>query len=182
MCPDSSNQGKKESGEKRAQGEESTKCIFLAKSQLLNVSLHIFQQVSLQDKAYLRNKGRNQESAAENQSHYRRGNKRLGSLHVKVLRPHRYPPWVGEMLLVENLEGVRRSTQDSDAEDNDDAGDDGLGQVERSGVDLHLDKLISLKFDLVVLSVSEKRSKEQQQGITTVSFGRCQPGAPVCLF
>lgn len=66
------------------------------------------------------------------------------------------------MLLVEYMEGVRRSTKDSNAEDNDDAGDDGLGQVERSGVDLHSDGLFSVKFDLVVLSVFQNRSRNQQ--------------------
>jgi hypothetical protein len=45
------------------------------------------------------------------------------------------------MLLVEDMKGVRRSAENSDAEDDDDASDDGLSQVERSGVDLHLDKL-----------------------------------------
>lgn len=43
------------------------------------------------------------------------------------------------MLPVENIEGVCRSAKNADAEDDDKAGDDGLSQVERSGVDLHRD-------------------------------------------
>lgn len=44
------------------------------------------------------------------------------------------------MLLVVDIEGVCRSTEDADAKGNDEASNDGLGHVERSGVDLHLEQ------------------------------------------
>jgi hypothetical protein len=43
------------------------------------------------------------------------------------------------MLPVENIERVCRSTKNTDTEEDDKAGNDGLSQVERSGVDLHGD-------------------------------------------
>lgn len=43
------------------------------------------------------------------------------------------------MLPVEDIEGVCRSAKNTYAEDDNKAGDDGLSQVERSGVDLHRD-------------------------------------------
>lgn len=73
-----------------------------------------------------------------------------------MLGPHGCPPWVGQVLLVEDTESVRRSTKDSDAKDNDKASDDGLSHVERSGVDLHLDDRVLSSSGLIVLLVIEK--------------------------
>lgn len=50
------------------------------------------------------------------------------------------------MLLVVDIESVRRSTEDADAEGNDDASNDGLGHVERSGVDLHFEQRFAFQY------------------------------------
>ena len=46
------------------------------------------------DETYLGDKRCNQESTTQNQRNDRRGDKSLGALYIKVLRPHRCPPRV----------------------------------------------------------------------------------------
>lgn len=55
------------------------------------------------------------------------------------------------MLPVEDIQSVCRSAKNTYAEDDDETCDDGLCQVERSGVDLHLDCSLASKIFLVVL-------------------------------
>jgi hypothetical protein len=62
-----------------------------------------------------------------------------------MLRPHWCPPWVREVLLVVDAECVCRGAEDGDAEDYDEAGDDGLCQMKGRRVDLHF--LYILYFD-----------------------------------
>lgn len=48
------------------------------------------------------------------------------------------PPWVGTLLLIEDIEGVCAGAQDDYAEDDDQSREDGLSKVEGCWVDLHL--------------------------------------------
>jgi len=48
------------------------------------------------------------------------------------------PPWVGSLLLIEDIEGVRAGAEDGDAERDDETREDGLREVEGRWVDLHL--------------------------------------------
>lgn len=77
-------------------------------------------------------------------------------MHVEVLWPHgepvlelllvygkqttdiNVPPWVGSLLLIEDIEGVCAGAEDRDAERDDETRKDGLREVEGRWVDLHL--------------------------------------------
>ena len=139
MGPDSGDQGKEKSRKEGSEGQKSTQGVFLTKCKLMFVRRLFFCIGNLCIFTHLREERCDQERTAENQSHDRRRDERLGSLYVEVLGPHRRPPRVCEMLPVEDIEGVCRSAKNADAEDDNKASNDGLSQVERSGVDLHLD-------------------------------------------
>ena len=74
------------------------------------------------------------------------------------------------MLPVEDIEGVCGSAKNADAEDDDKAGDDGLSQVERSGVDLHLDDSRLSRSCFLYFENAERR-----YGIKIGSITRRQP-------
>lgn len=127
------------------------------------------------DETYLGDKRCNQESTTQNQRNDGRSDKSLGALYVKVLRPHRCPPRVRQMLFVEDIESMCRSTENRNAEGNDEAGDDGLSQMERNGVDLHCKGFLFSKLGVVVLRNGwYPKLWAYNDGI----FSGCQPGAP----
>ena len=93
---------------------------------------------------------------------------------VEVFWPKWCPPWVDWLLLVEDIESVRRSTQDGDAECQNKASDDELSQVERCGVDPHFDSC-----DFFLEDVAKIRNfREVVNECKVRSSNRCQPGAP----
>lgn len=87
--------------------------------------------------AYAGQEGSNQKCARKNKCDYGRGDECFCAVCVEVLRPHGEPPWVGSLLLVEDIEGVCAGAEDTNAEHNDKTCDNGLCKVERRWVDLH---------------------------------------------
>lgn len=57
---------------------------------------------------------------------------------VEVLWPHGKPPWVGRLLLVENIESMCAGAKDSDAENYDETRKNGLRKMKGCRVDLHV--------------------------------------------
>lgn len=75
---------------------------------------------------------------------------------IEVLRPHGQPPWVGGLLLVEDIECVRAGSKDSKTEYDDKTRESGLRKVKRCWVDLHVDGftiIIPTTVDVLILKV-----------------------------
>jgi hypothetical protein len=88
--------------------------------------------------AYLGNERHDQERAQQHRGYDRRCNECLGAVCNEVLGPQGCPPWVCRPLLVVNIECMCRTSQNSNAEDDDQTVDSDLRHVKRSRVDLHL--------------------------------------------
>lgn len=80
------------------------------------------------------------------------------------------------MLFVEDIECVRRGAENRNAEGDDEAGNDGLCQVERSGVDLHCE-VCSLFFKFGVVEL-RRVWYPKLWAYNDRMFSGCQPGAP----
>lgn len=103
----------------------------------LSISLALDLRLHWGDGAYAGQKGRDQERGGERECDHGRGDQSLGAVHVEVLWPQGEPPWVGGLLLIEDIEGVCACAEDSDAEYDYKAREDCLRKVERRRVDLH---------------------------------------------
>jgi hypothetical protein len=100
------------------------------------VSILIVREINVE--AYLRYDRHDQERAQQHHGHNRRCNEGLGAMCIEVLGPQGCPPWVGRFLLVVDIECMCRSSQNSNAEDDNQTVDSDLRHVKRSRVDLHL--------------------------------------------
>lgn len=91
---------------------------------------------------YLWNNRNNEKDCRQHQRHNRRSNEGLCAMCIEMLTPQGSPPRVGQPLFIVNIESMCRSSQYSNAEDKDKTSDDGLSQVKRCRVDLHLAVLL----------------------------------------